>query len=68
MRRTFVRALAVNAVAQFIITRRRAGLAEEEGQAELLWLRYPAVVLANALLWTLTFAALARVGRAIRGA
>lgn len=62
MRKTFVRALVVNAVLQFAITRHRAGQAIEEGAAEVMWVRYPAVVLMNALTWTLL---LALAGRAV---
>ena len=53
MRKRFLRSLLITAVLQFVITRARAGRAIEEGAAEQLWLRYPFVVLANALVWTL---------------
>ena len=53
MSKTFTRALILNAVLQFVVTRQRAGNALEEGAAEAMWLRYPFVVLANALLWTI---------------
>ncbi len=59
----FVRALLVTAVLQFVVTRMRAGRVEEEGQAELLWVRYPFVVIANALAWTMM---LSVAGRAVR--
>jgi hypothetical protein len=61
MRKTFTRALIVNAVVQFVITRQRAGNVLEEGAAEALWMRYPFMVLLNALLWTLLLSALGRV-------
>jgi hypothetical protein len=53
MGRIFVRALVLNALIQFVVTRQRAGRAIEEGAAEMMWMRYPASVLANALAWTL---------------
>jgi hypothetical protein len=53
MKRRFVRTLLVTALLQFFITRQRAGRTLEEGAAEMLWLRYPSAVLANALAWTL---------------
>jgi hypothetical protein len=53
MKTTFIRALAVTAALQFLATRVRAGNAMEEGEAEAMWLRYPFVVVANALAWTL---------------
>ena len=59
----FVRALLVTAVLQFVVTRMRAGRVEEEGQAELLRVRYPFVVIANALAWTMM---LSVAGRAVR--
>ena len=66
MRRTFTRALVVNAVLQFIVTRQRAGNVIEEGAAEALWLRYPFIVLFNALLWTLMFSTIGRVASVFR--
>jgi hypothetical protein len=66
VRKTFLRSLAISAVLQFAVTRARAGRVEEEGAAEALWLRYPFVVLLNALSWTLMLAALARVTRVVR--
>jgi hypothetical protein len=68
MKKTFVRALIVNAVLQFIVTRQRAGNMVEEGAAEMLWLRYPLTVLLNALVWTLMLSTFARVTGALRGA
>jgi hypothetical protein len=61
VRRTFTRALIINAVLQFIVTRQRAGNVLEEGAAEALWMRYPFTVLINALLWTLMLSTLGRV-------
>jgi hypothetical protein len=66
MRKTFLRSLAISAVLQFAVTRARAGRVEEEGAAEALWLRYPFVVLLNALSWTLMLSALGRVTRVVR--
>jgi len=63
MKKLFVRALIISALLQFIVTRARAGRVEEEGEAELLWVRYPFVVVMNALMWSLI---LAGAGRAIR--
>ena len=68
MTRTFTRALVINAVVQFIVTRRRAGNVIEEGAAEALWVRYPFTVLLNALLWTLMLSALGRVVSVFRRA
>lgn len=62
----FLRALVVTAVLQFVVTRMRAGRMEEEGQAELLWVRYPFVVLANALAWTMMVSIAGRGVRLIR--
>ena len=64
--KTFVRALLLNAAFQFWITRRRAGRVEEEGAAEALWLRYPFVVVLNAVTWTLLIALTGRALRALR--
>ena len=61
MKRTFTRALIINAVLQFVVTRQRAGSVLEEGAAEALWLRYPFVVVLNALLWTIAVSAFGRV-------
>jgi hypothetical protein len=66
MTKTFVRALLINAVLQFIVTRTRAGRVEEEGRAEALWLLYPFVVLGNALVWTLMLTAASRLFRFLR--
>ena len=66
MKKTFVRALAVSAIVQFVITRQRAGTVIEEGAAEALWLRYPFAVLGNALVWTLMLATLGRFVRIFR--
>ena len=66
MTTTFLRALAVGAVLQFFITRRRAGTVVVEGEAEALWLRYPFVVLANALVWTLMISAAGLAVRRVR--
>lgn len=68
MSKTFVRALMVTTVLQFVVTRQRAGQAIEEGAAEALWLRFPFVVLLNALLWTLMLSAIGRAVRLVRGA
>jgi hypothetical protein len=67
MRRTFTRALIINAALQFIVTRQRAGNAIEEGAAEALWLRYPFVVLLNALVWTVMLTTIGRVTSLFRG-
>jgi hypothetical protein len=53
LKKTFVRALILNAIVQFVVTRARAGHAIEEGAAERMWLLYPANVLINAAVWTL---------------
>ena len=66
MRRIFVRAIVINALVQFAVTRHRAGHAVEEGAAEMMWLRYPFSVLMNALTWTLMLALLGRTLRALR--
>jgi hypothetical protein len=68
MRKTFTRALIINALLQFIVTRQRAGTVAEEGAAEMLWLRYPLVVLMNAVLWTVTLTTFGRIASFIRGA
>lgn len=67
MSRTFIRALAVTAVIQFVVTRTLAGQAIEEGRAERLWMMYPFNVLMNALAWTLLVTATGRVVRTLRG-
>lgn len=66
MKKTFVRALIVNAAFQFAVTRIRAGRMIEEGAAEALWLRYPFVVLFNALIWTLMLTTIGGVLRPLR--
>ncbi len=66
MKRTFLRALLVNAALQFAVTRHRAGHAIYEGEAEAMWLRYPAVVLLNTISWTLLLAIAGRAARTIR--
>lgn len=66
MRKRFLRALIVMAVLQFIVTRARAGRAQEEGEAEMLWARYPFVVVANALAWALVLSAAAGAWRTAR--
>lgn len=68
MKRTFIRSLVVTAALQFIVTRTRAGNAMEEGEAEALWLRYPFVVILNAVAWTLMIATVAGVTRPLRRA
>ena len=68
MRTTFVRALAVTAILQFVMTRRVAGNVIEEGRAERLWMMYPVNVVANAMAWTLLFAGLGRAWRILRPA
>ena len=67
MQKTFVRALVVTAVLQFILTRARAGRVEVEGEAEMLWARYPFVVMANALTWTLLLMLGGKAVAAVRG-
>lgn len=62
----FFRALVVTAVMQFVVTRARAGRVQEEGQAELLWVRYPFVVIGNALAWTMMLSLAGRVTRIFR--
>ena len=66
MKTTFIRALALSALLQFILTRQRAGNAIEEGAAEAMWVRYPVNVLLNAIVWTLTLAALGAGVRQVR--
>lgn len=66
MKKAFFRSLAVNVVLQFIITRNRAGKTYEEGAAEALWIRFPFVVVANALIWALMFSTLGRVIGSLR--
>lgn len=66
MSKTFTRALILNAVLQFVVTRQRAVNALEEGAAEAMWLRYPFVVLANALLWTIMLSTLGRIAAVFR--
>ena len=68
MRHTFVRAMVINALVQFVITRHRAGHAIEEGAAEVMWMRYPFAVMVNALVWTLMLAMLRGGFRMLRGA
>lgn len=68
MRQTFIRAMVINALVQFAITRHRAGHAIEEGAAESMWLRYPFAVMLNALMWTLMLAMLRGGFRMLRGA
>ena len=68
MKKTFVRALVINAVLQFVITRHRAGRAVDEGAAETMWLRYPASVLVNAFVWSLMLTTLGRIAGVLRGA
>lgn len=68
MKRTFIRSLMISAVLQFIVTRQRAGNVIEEGAAEQLWMRYPFVVLLNALAWTLMVSTIGRVLRPLRSA
>jgi hypothetical protein len=66
MQKLFIRALIVTAVLQFVITRARAGRVENEGEAEMLWARYPFVVVANALTWTLLLAVGGKIIGALR--
>jgi hypothetical protein len=66
VKKTFTRALIANAVLQFVVTRQRAGHAIEEGAAEALWVRYPFVVVLNALVWTIMLSMLGRVGSLLR--
>jgi hypothetical protein len=61
-----MRALVINAILGFAVTRHRAGRAIEEGAAEMMWLRYPASVLVNALAWTLMLAMLGGFVRIFR--
>lgn len=68
MRKTFIRTLVVTAVLQFVVTRRMAGEAIEDGRAERMWMLFPLNVLMNALAWTLLFAGIGRITRALRGA
>jgi hypothetical protein len=56
----------ISAVLQFIVTRQRAGHVIEEGAAEQLWMRYPLVVLLNALTWTLMVSTVGRLLRPLR--
>lgn len=66
MRRLYFRTLAVTSIVQFVITRRLAGRAIEEGQAERMWLMYPLNVALNAAAWTLLLAAAGRAARVVR--
>jgi hypothetical protein len=66
MTQTFARALVINAVVQFIVTRQRAGNVVEEGAAEAMWVHYPFTVLLNALLWTVMLSTLGRVASVLR--
>jgi len=68
MRRTFMRSLIVTAVVQFVITRRLAGQALEEGRAERMWMMYPMNVVMNALAWTLLATAVGGAWRMLRRA
>lgn len=65
MRTTFLKTLAVTAILQFVITRRLAGQAIEEGSAERMWLMFPANVVLNAAAWTLLIAVGARGWRIV---
>jgi hypothetical protein len=67
MSRTFLRALAITAIVQFLVTRTLAGQAIEEGRAERLWMMYPFNVFMNALAWTLLLTATGRLVRIVRG-
>ena len=66
MKKTFFRSLAVSAAIQFLVTRMRAGQAIEEGEAEAMWVRYPFVVLLNAMAWTLMLSTVAQMLRPLR--
>ena len=66
MGKLFFRLLIVNAVLQFVVTRMRAGRAEEEGAAEAMWMRYPINVVINALVWSLMLSTLGRLLRPLR--
>jgi hypothetical protein len=66
MRRMFIRAIVINAIVQFAVTRHRAGRAIEEGAAELMWVRYPFSVVFNALAWTLMLSAFGGTLRLLR--
>ncbi len=66
MKRTFIRSLMISAVLQFIVTRQRAGHVLEEGAAEQMWMRYPLVVLLNAVTWTLMLSTIGRIVRPLR--
>ena len=68
MTTTFIRVLAIGAILQFFVTRRRAGNAIFEGEAEALWLRYPFVVVLQALTWTLLLMAIGAGVRRLRRA
>jgi len=68
MRSTFLRTLAVTAVLQFVITRRMAGRALEDGSAERMWMMYPVNVVLNALAWTLLIRGAGRLARVFRSA
>lgn len=67
MRKRFLYTLAVIAPLQFLITRKLAGEAVEEGRAERLWLLYPWNVLFNALAWTLLITLVSNLFRLARG-
>ena len=62
----FLRTLSAVAVVQFLITRRMAGQAIEEGRAERMWMMYPVNVLVNTAAWVLFIAALSRGRRFFR--
>jgi len=66
MGKIFLRLLIVNAVLQFIATRIRAGRAEDDGEAEGLWLRYPVTVIVNAFIWALMISTIGRMVRPLR--
>ncbi len=62
----FLRVLAVTAALQFVVTRKAAGSAIEEGRAERMWMLYPFNVLLNAAMWTLALAVIGRGVSALR--
>ena len=66
MNKRFLRVLAVTAALQFVVTRKAAGHAIEEGRAERMWMLYPFNVLLNAAMWTLALAVIGRSVSALR--
>lgn len=62
----FLRVLAVNAALQFATTRMKAGRADDEGDAEAMWARFPVTVLFNTIIWSLMISTLSRLSGPLR--